>query len=392
MSIHVDPDKCTACGLCEPECPFGVITIDDIAVIGEGCNLCGACVEVCEFEAIAITVQKEERDVSAYKGVWVFGEQRGGEIERVTYELINEGRKLADKLGEELSVVVFGSEIGDKAESLLDYGVDKVYLVEDKSLADFQDEPYAKVMSTLIKEYKPEVVLTGASSIGRSFIPKVAIAVKTGLTADCTELDIDTEKRLLLQTRPAFGGNIMATILTPYHRPQMCTVRPHVFKKAESIDGRKGEVIKVNANPEDLISRTKLLDFIKEPGSTVKLEEAEIIISGGRGLGDTANFALLHEFAELTGAAVGASRAAVDSDWISYSHQVGQTGKTVGPKAYIACGISGAIQHRIGMQSSDIIVAINTDPSAPIFDFATYGIVGDYKKVLTALINKIKQG
>ncbi len=242
----------------------------------------------------------------------------------------------------------------------------------------------------MIREYRPEIVLAGATALGRSFIPRVAAILNTGLTADCTGLDIDTEKRLLLQTRPTFGGNIMATIICPNKRPQMSTVRPRVFKKNAPDPNRKGQIIKVDFKKESVTARTKLLSFVEDITEKVKLEDADIIVSGGRGLGKAENFKLLAELAEVMGAALGSSRAAVDEGWIPYSHQVGQTGKTVCPRLYIACGISGAIQHLAGMQTSDVIVAINDNPDAPIFQVAHYGIVGDLFQVVPLMIKKLK--
>ncbi|MBM4433359.1 MAG: electron transfer flavoprotein subunit alpha/FixB family protein, partial [Chloroflexi bacterium] len=241
-----------------------------------------------------------------------------------------------------------------------------------------------------VRQYKPEIVLAGATPLGRAFIPRVAAILKTGLTADCTGLDIDLEKRLLLQTRPTFGGNIMATIICQSGRPQMSTVRPRVFKKGVPDKTRQGQIIKVDFDKARITSRTKLLSFVEDVSERVKLDEADIIVSGGRGLGKPENFALLKELAGVLGAALGSSRPPVDEGWIPYSHQVGQTGKTVCPKLYIACGISGSVQHLAGMQTSEIIVAINDDPNAPIFEVATYGIVGDLFKVVPMLIDKLK--
>jgi electron transfer flavoprotein alpha subunit len=265
-----------------------------------------------------------------------------------------------------------------------------VYHAKNQILESFNDEPYAQLLATLIREHKPEIVLTGATPVGRSFFPRVAARLKTGLTADCTSLAIDRDTGNMLQVRPAFGGNIMATILCPSTRPQMATVRPRVMKRGQYQSERKGEIIEVRT--EGLTSRTKVLETVKEVSDiTVNLQEAEIIVSGGRGLGDPKGFKLIAELAELLGGALGSSRAAVDSGWIPYRHQVGQTGKTVCPKIYIACGISGAVQHLVGMQSSDIIIAINKNPEAPIFNVATYGIVGDLYEIVPLLIKKIKE-
>lgn len=325
-----------------------------------------------------------------YSGVWVFAEQKNGEIAPVVYELLGKGKKLAEKLGVELSAVLLGEAVEKSAHRLIAHGADTVYLVEDPALKDFNDDPYALVLTELIREYKPEIVLCGATSVGRSFIPKVATRLRTGLTADCTGLEIEEERKLLLQTRPAFGGNIMAQILCPENRPQMSTVRHKVMDKAELDETHKGKIIRKEFSGK-LTSRTKILKEILEKEETVNLAEADIIVSGGRGLGEAKHFSLIKDLARELGGAVGASRATVDAGWIPYSHQVGQTGKTVKPKIYIACGISGAIQHLIGMQSSDIIVAINKDSDAPIFKVATYGIVGDLFEVIPEFISQIKK-
>ncbi len=391
MGIQFDLDKCTGCGNCVPVCPFGLLEIiDDKVQLQEGCTLCGACQEACVYEAVLIEALPEAEAVSdSHREIWVFAEQREGKLKSVAYELLAKGRELADTLKTELGAICFGH--GIDVNQLIAYGADKVYLVDSPDLADNQDDLYARQLVALIEQYKPEIVIAGATSLGRSFSPRVAAILRTGLTADCTGLDIDAEERLLRQTRPTFGGNVMATIICQTKRPQMSTVRPRVFKKNTPDKSRKGEIIKVDFNRERITSRTKLLNFVADLTETVKIEEADIIISGGRGLGKAENFQMLEELAAAMGAAVGASRAAVDEGWIPYSHQVGQTGKTVCPKLYVACGISGAVQHLAGMQTSDIIVAINDDPNAPIFEVATYGIVGDLFQVVPMLIDKLKQ-
>ncbi len=391
MGIQIDLDKCVGCGDCMPACPFGLMElVDEKVQIKEGCTLCGACREACSYDAITIEDITEPVVVNdSHRGVWVFAEQREGKVKSVTYELLSKGRKLADTLGTELSAVCFGHNING-VEQLTAYGADKVYLVNTPALANFQEDLYARKLVELIEQYKPEIVIAGATPLGRSFAPRVAALLRTGLTADCTELEIDTEKRLLLQTRPTFGGNLMATIICQTKRPQMSTVRPRVFKKNTPDKERKGQIIKVDFDKEGVSSRTKLLNFVEELTETVKLEDADVIVSGGRGLGKPENFGLIEELAKVMGAAVGSSRPPVDEGWIPYSHQVGQTGKTVCPKLYIACGISGTVQHLAGMQTSDIIVAINDDPNAPIFEVATYGIVGDLFKVVPMLVDRMK--
>jgi electron transfer flavoprotein alpha subunit len=390
-AIKVNLEECTGCGNCAPACPFGLIEIvKGKAIIKEGCTLCGACVDACGYYAITIEAPQKIGGVAdKARGVWVYAEQRRGILKNVAFELLSKGRELADTLKTELSAICLGHDVKD-IDSLIAYGADKVYLVDCPDLADNQEDHLTHELVRLIREHQPEVVLAGATALGRSFIPRVAAILNTGLTADCTGLDIDTEKRLLRQTRPTFGGNIMATIICPEKRPQMATVRPRVFKKNAPDTDRKGQIIKVDFKKEGVTAKTKLLSFVEDATEKVKLEDADIIVSGGRGLGKAENFKLLQELANTLGAALGSSRAAVDEGWIPYSHQVGQTGKTVCPKLYIACGISGAIQHLAGMQTSDCIVAINDNPDAPIFQVAHYGIVGDLFQAVPMLIKKLK--
>lgn len=393
-SIRVINDKCTGCTLCVKACPFGAITmVDKKAVIDlDKCTLCGACVDACRFDAIELKKEsKKTENIDHYKGIWVFGEQKKGVIQPVVFELLGKARELAKDLNAEVSCVVLGYNIKDKAQELIYRGADNVYVVDSQRLEHFLDEPYTKVLANLIRKYRPEILLSGATIIGRALIARVAVKLHAGLTADCTGLDIDPKEKILLQTRPAFGGNIMATIITRNHRPQMATVRHKVMKAVAIDQSRKGKVIEENFDVTLLTSRTSILEVVDEVTSTINVSEADIIVSGGRGMRGPENFALLEELAKVLGAAVGASRAAVDSEWMPYSHQVGQTGKTVCPKLYIACGISGQIQHLVGMQSSKVIVAINQDPQAPIFGVATYGIVGDLFKVIPILTKKFKE-
>jgi len=394
MSISVLADKCTGCKICILYCPFGAIKVESkFAVIDlDKCNLCGACPPACKFDAIAI--EQKERKVTnkeQYKGVWVFAEQKHGVIDTVSYELLGEGRKLAEMLQEELCAVFIGYNIKEKANQLIFHGADKVYVADNELLNDFQDSAYAKVIFNMVQLYKPSILLGGATTIGRSLLPKLAVMLPTGLTADCTGLDIDIEKRLLMQTRPAFGGNIMATIICPDYRPQMSTVRPRVMKKLPEDTSRKGKIIVVDVPLTKRDIMTKVIEFVKDTTTHVNLHDADIIVSGGRGLKGPENFRLIQDLADVLGGAVGSSRAAVDAGWIPYSHQVGQTGKTVAPKIYFACGISGAIQHQVGMRTSDVVIAINKDSHAPIFQIATYGIVGDLFQVVPALTKKFKE-
>lgn len=393
MSVKVNTQKCNGCEECIKSCPFDAIEMKEgKAFINEYCQLCMTCISICPegaiYEETENNESREQKPVD-YKGVWVFAEQRDGKVAHVAYELLGIGRILANDLNVELSAVLLGAS-DNEANELIRWGADKVYHAKDNIFNTFNDEPYSKILTRLILKYKPEIVLSGATPIGRSFIPRVAARLRTGLTADCTSLKIDKETGNLLQIRPAFGGNIMATIVCPNKRPQMATVRPRVMKIGEYNPDKKGEIIDVPS--DNLSSRTKVLETVKEStGCFVNLQEAEIIVSGGRGLGDAKGFKLIQELADVLGGAVGSSRAAVDSGWIPYRHQVGQTGKTVCPKIYIACGISGAVQHLVGMQSSDIIIAINKNPDAPIFNVATFGIVGDLYEILPLLIKKIKE-
>jgi len=391
--LHIDIEVCIGCGVCESTCTFGAIKVEDgHAVVGDTCTLCGSCVDVCEVGALSI--EREERSVqnnlADWSGVWVYAECRHGRIAPVALELLGAGRKLADKRGVPLSAVLLGAKIEGMAEELIACGADKVFAVEDPALASFTDDAYGNALSALAKKHKPEIILAGATAIGRSFIPRVATIMGTGLTADCTDLGIRDEDGVLLQTRPAFGGNIMATIICPHTRPQISTVRPLVMKPLARDAGRKGEIIKVNLEPGFLKPRVKVLESVVEDLDRVNLSEADIVVAGGRGLENEQGFVMIRELADVLGGAVAASRAAVDSGWIPYPHQVGQTGKTVAPKVYIACGISGAIQHLVGMQSAETIIAINRDADAPIFDVATYGIVGDVFEIVPKLIEKFK--
>lgn len=390
MGIRIDRDKCVGCANCVSTCPFGLLeVVEDKACLKEGCTLCGACKESCDVEAILIEDLAGTGVVSdRHRGVWVFAEQRDGKLKGVAYELLAKGRSLADSLKTELSAVCFGHNVD--TDSLIAQGADRVYVVDSPEFVNNPEDLCTRQFVGLIQQYQPEIVIAGATALGRAFIPRVAAILGTGLTADCTGLEIDVEKRLLLQTRPTFGGNIMATIVCHSGRPQMSTVRPRVFRKGVPDKKRHGQIIKVDFNRERITSRTRLISFVEDITQTVKLDEANIIVSGGRGLGKPENFKLIEELAGVLGAAVGSSRPPVDEGWLPYCHQVGQTGKTVCPKLYVACGISGAVQHLAGMQTSEVIVAINDDPGAPIFEIATYGIVGDLFKVVPLLTEKLK--
>jgi electron transfer flavoprotein alpha subunit len=391
-SIEVIAERCVGCELCVKACLYDAIEmVDGVAVIGDNCTLCGACIDPCKFDAIILRrAHRGEVPIEDFRGVWVVAEQRGGELHGVSFELLGKGRELASVLGVPLSAVLLGHGVVDLAPSLIAAGAETVHVVDAPGLAHYLDEPYANAVAALIVRHRPEIVLTGATSIGRSLIPRVAIQVRAGLTADCTGLDIDPDKGLLLQTRPAFGGNIMATIICPRHRPQMATVRHKVMKALEPDPSREGRIVREEIPAALLRTETEFVEFVRDLTQTVNIAEADVIVSGGRGVGSPEGFKVIEELAEVLGGAVGASRATVDAGWIPYSHQVGQTGKTVQPKLYIACGISGAVQHLAGMQSSKTIVAINKDPNASIFKTATYGIVGDLFEVVPALTRRLR--
>jgi electron transfer flavoprotein alpha subunit len=417
--------KCIACGArCQTSCPVDAIEMNEKGepIIDAGkCIGCGKCVKVCPADALELFLNPEEekllkelksqgeidqeedeneneheKDVDAninkWKGVWVFVEQVGGRAHDVSWELLGVGKKLANDLGVELSAFVLGYDIKPLAEEAFCYGADKVYLMEHPVLKFYRTMAYLHGSVGLINKYKPEIVLMGATGLGRDLAGAVATDLKTGLTADCTGLTIDTKMRLLEQTRPAFGGNIMATILTEKKRPQMASVRPHVMPKPEYKAGRKGDLIEESFTLSEDEIPTKVLEIISAASeSSVNISGANILVSGGRGMLNQENFRMLEELAEIIGGVVSGSRCAVDEGWIEHSMQVGQTGKTVRPKLYIACGISGAIQHLVGMQDSDYIIAVNKDKTAPIFEVAHLGIVGDVFEIIPLLIDKLRQ-
>ncbi|GCD08661.1 electron transfer flavoprotein subunit alpha/FixB family protein [Clostridium tagluense] len=328
-------------------------------------------------------------NIEDYKGIWVFAEQRDGELQKVSLEILGKGREIADKLKVELTAVVLGDNTDAMTSELIAFGADKVIVAEHPLLAHFSTDAYAKVICELAIERKPEVIFIGASYLGRDLGPRVAARLSTGLTADCTSLDVDTETKNLLMTRPAFGGNLMATIVCSDHRPQMATIRPGVFEKLAKDKNRTCKIEKVTVNLTEADIRTKTLEVVKLAKDIADIGEANIIVSGGRGVGSKENFAILETLATSLGGVVGGSRAAVENGWVDKSLQVGQTGKTVRPTVYIACGISGAIQHLAGMQDSDFIIAINKDASAPIMKVADIAIAADYTKVLPEMVAQI---
>jgi electron transfer flavoprotein alpha subunit len=389
-NIDIIKEQCIGCKKCVGACPFGAIeVIDKKASIKDNCTLCGVCVESCKFNAICFEKDEvEHADISSYKGIFVFAEQRYGKLKTVALELIGKAKELSLDLEVSVTAVILGDNIKVLSKELIAYGADEVIVIDEPWLKDFNDHVYGEVMIDLIREYKPEIVLIGATSNGRSLAPHISSTLRTGLTADCTVLEIDKEERLLLQTRPAFGGNLMATIVCENHRPQMSTVRPKVFKPLVADYKREGiiNVLHKDNHIESFIRKIRNIDNT----DAVSLSDADIIISVGKGIGSAKNIQLAKDLADALGGTLGASRPVVDSGWMPYSQQVGQTGKTVAPKIYIACGISGAIQHIAGLADIETIIAINSDPDAPIFKVAHYGIVGDCKEILPLLTEKIK--
>lgn len=415
--------KCIACGArCESSCPVNCISMNEAGepvIATDKCIGCLKCVKVCPAQAIEMFFTPEEQKIreqlaaagtvataeeddpeaaalakfqAQYRGVWVFIEQADGEAAKVSWELLGKGKELATKLGVELCAVVIGHKVEPLCAESFKYGAEKAYLLDAPLYADYRTQSYLEAMSHLIEQHKPEVILMGATGMGRDLAGAVATRVGTGLTADCTGLDID-DKRNLMQTRPAFGGNIMATIMCDKYRPQMASVRPHVMQMPEPLTTAAGQIIRDSFTVAEDQILTKVLEIIRDGDSKRKVDigGSEFIISGGRGMMGPENFKMLEELAQELNGVVGASRSAVDAGWMPHDRQVGQTGKTVRPKIYIACGISGAIQHLVGMQDADLIIAINRDKDAPIFEVAHYGIVGDLFQIVPAMTRKIRE-
>jgi electron transfer flavoprotein alpha subunit len=394
--IEVLQDKCVGCGLCVKACPFGAISLRERkAVIDyDKCTFCGSCVPVCKkFNAIRQNDTAPTAKRQPAGEVWVFCEvdPAAGRLAGVSVELLGLARDLAGALNVNVGALLAGRNLAGYAREAISFGADRVYLMEHPDLERYDDERYGTVISRLVTAHKPEILLGGATAVGRALLPRIAIKVHTGLTADCTELNIDPKTGLLRQTRPAFGGNILATITCENHRPQMATVRPGVLRRKPADSARAGEFVACPPQPEELRSALEWLDFRPRGKGDVDLREAEVIVAAGYGAGGPDGVRLVADLAKALGGALGASRSVVDAGWLAYPHQVGQTGTTVQPKLYVACGISGAIQHIVGMQNSETIVAINRDPDAPIFQCADYALVGDLAAIIPELLRQIEK-
>jgi electron transfer flavoprotein alpha subunit len=377
MVVWIEPEKCN----------------DGKAVLNERCTGCGACIEVCKDGCIKTDIKEEVVDLSGYKGVWIFAEQRDGILNTAVFELLGCATGLAKEIKEEVCAVLLGASnqgLEAMAEELFIYGAKKVYLAQDNNLKEYSTIPYSKTISDLIKRENPSIMLFSATHLGRDLAPRISRNLGLGLTADCTELTIDSETKHMLQTRPAFGGNVMATIISPKSRPQLATVRPGVMSSLKPNKKQKGQILKIKPKltKSDLIA--KLVEHICEEKEQVNIKDAKVIVAGGRGVGSKNGFKAIEELAKLLGAEIAGSRICVENGWIPMMRQVGQTGQMVRPELYIACGISGAIQHKAGMQESRVIVAINKDPDAPIFEIADYSIIGDLHEVVPAINKALK--
>ncbi|MFH1135067.1 MAG: electron transfer flavoprotein subunit alpha [Pseudomonadota bacterium] len=391
MGVIVDLKECTGCGLCRKSCPYGAVEIREKKAFFLGiCTSCGACLEVCPTGALTTDLPPRELAAAdSHQGVFVFAEQRDGGLNSVALELLGCARELADRLGQDVSALLLGDRVEALAGTLFAHGADRVFLAEDLRLSRYHTLPYARVVAGLIKEYRPGIFLLGATPIGRDLAPRLARRLNLGLTADCTGLEIGADQGLI-QTRPAFGGNILAAIISPYARPQMATVRPGVMKSLETPRPAQGELVRISPSIEPADLALRILEVAKLPRVKVDFSRAKVIVAGGRGVGGAEGFRLLEDLARALGAELGGTRVAVEEGWIPQERQIGQTGRAVRPELYLACGISGAIQHRAGMVDSRYIAAINRDPDAPIFKIADFRLVGDVRKIVPALIKNLE--
>ena len=391
MTVWIEIDLCNGCKQCIKACPYDAMEMKDgKAYILERCTSCGACLDSCKQNAIQTDARKKAiPDFSDRKGVWVFAEQREGKLNRITLELLGKAQELAGTLDQSVSAILLGFQVLKLPDTLIKYGADNVYLAEHKALKDYRTIAYTKVIEGMVNKYRPNILLMGATHIGRDLAPRVSRRVGVGLTADCTELAIDQEEGILLQTRPAFGGNVMATIANRYSRPQMATVRPGVME-ASKMRVSKGNVIKHKVSLFEKEIGIKILEKVREKKKGVSLGDAKVIVAGGRGVGSEMAMETLFSLAEAMGGEVAGTRIIVEDGWLPVERQVGQTGQTVRPEIYIACGISGAIQHRAGMLGSRYVIAINKDKRAPIFEVADWGIVGDLHEVVPSLTRAIQ--
>ncbi|BBO91823.1 electron transfer flavoprotein subunit alpha [Desulfosarcina ovata] len=390
MTVWIESDLCDGCRRCVRACPYDAIAIEDgKANILERCTNCGACLAECKNRAIqSDAVPKEIPDFSDHEGVWVYAEQRDGVLAKVTLELLGIAQELGQERRQKVSAVLIGDRLENLTHDLIRHGADQVFLAEDPCLQPYRTLAHVKIMEDLINEHKPEILLIGATHIGRDLAPRLSRRVGVGLTADCTALSIDPEEKILLQTRPAFGGNVMATIANRYSRPQMATVRPGVME-ARTDEAKAGTIIHCEVQLDEADIKTKVLEMFEEKRKHAPITDSKVIVAGGRGVNGEAGFQMLRTLADLLDGEVAGTRVVAEQGFVPADCQVGQTGKTVRPEIYIACGISGAIQHRAGMMNSRFIIAINKDPDAPIFKVADWGIIGDLHDVVPELVRQL---
>ncbi len=394
MAIRIDLEKCNGCTMCSRACPYQALEMVDKKAlwIEDRCTLCGACLESCKFEALTGQIPTRQiPDFSDYQGVWVFVEQHDGAFHRSAYELLGCARTLAGDLNQEVVAVCLGKDLAEKAQDLIHHGADRCIIVEDPSLVYYQTCTYTHVLGQLIGRHKPNIFLMAATHLGRDLAPRLARRMGLGLTADCTRLSIDPEEKILLQTRPAFGGNIMATIATRFSRPQMATVRPGIMKALEADSSRVGAIEPEQVTLADCQEFTRVLECVMRERTGMDLASAKIIVAGGRPVCSERGIAVLGDFAEAVGGQIACTRVVVEEGFMAQERQVGQTGRSVRPEVYFACGISGAVQHKAGMDGSRYIIAINKDPDAPIFEIADFAIVGDLFEILPALTQAVKR-